>query len=466
MNLSHDLRFNLEVIDNLLFKCPDVVKKIIPFKNNDSGALFYIEGLINTDILQRDFITNLINMNSYEFESIDELKLPVANISTVEDIDLIILEVLKGKVVLLVDKKTKAFSIDFKLVEKRAISEPVAEKSLKGSHEGFIEVLDVNISIIRRLLISKNLKFEKLIIEGESHYTVVIAYLDNVVNKEALITAISKIKQIDGSNYISPGYIEQKIANKNSLFPLFLSTEKPDKAISSLLEGKIAIFVDGAPNCIVAPTSFFSFFQASDDYSKSWIGGTFFRILRFLGFFIALFSPALYIAITTFQYYVIPLSLLIPLAESRARVPFPPLVEALIMEITIELLREASIRLPTYISSTLGVAGGLVIGQAAVEAGLVSTLFVIVVAITAIAANVIVSHDMSLAVRVIRFFLIVVAALLGYLGLVLSIAIIFAYLLTLNSLGEFYLSPIIPWKRGGLKDSIIRRWFKKVGEKE
>jgi len=272
---------------------------------------------------------------------------------------------------------------------------------------------------------------------------------------EGLFEKISSIK-LDGLPAI--GYLEQSIiTHPNSLFPQFLSTERPDKAVASLLEGRIVVLLEGTPVVLIAPVTFISFFQSLDDYSTPWILGSFLRAVRVLGgIFIAVYMPALYIAITSFHYYAVPLELMLNLAKSRIEVPFPPILEILILEITVELIREASIRLPTYIGTAVSVFAGLIIGQAAVEAGIVSNLVIVIVAATATASYVIPSTDMALSIRIIRFIFMLAASLFGIIGIVSCTTFTVGHIVALDSLGQPYFTPFSPFSFTGLKDTIIR----------
>jgi spore germination protein len=209
-----------------------------------------------------------------------------------------------------------------------------------------------------------------------------------------------------------------------------------------------------------------SFFQALDDYSTLWIHGSYLRMLRFLAVVVAILLPALYIAVTTFHYHAVPLNLLVPLAESRARVPFPPIVEVLILEATVEMLREASVRLPTYIGTAISVVAGLIIGEAAVQAGIVSDLLIVIVAATAIASYVIPSYDMSMAIRILRFCFIITSAIFGIIGIVMCTALTIAHLLTIESLGQPYFQPIASFTKEDLKDTFLRMPIKNMLKRE
>lgn len=439
-------------------ECPDIKLRKVAIGEAKEGCFIYISGLIDTDLIQRDFIDPILEMEYRELLEAERLKrLPVTQIAFPCDIDSLLRDVLEGCVVFLGEGMNCAISCDIKKFDKRAIDEPVVEKNVRGPHEGFIEVIGTNMTMLRRRVKSTNLKFMLLKLGTTTNQTVVIAYIEGIANASILKTLYEKVSGITLDGFISAGIIEQFITDHpNSPFPQYQSTERVDKAVAALLEGKFIVMLDGTPTVLVAPVSFWAFFAATDDYSTNWMFGTFLGIIRVANGLTAVFLPALYIALLSFHYYAVPLNLLIPLAESRARVPFPPVVEALIMELTLETMREASIRLPTYIGTSIGVVGGLVIGQAAVEAGIVSNLMIIVVAVTAIASFVIPNYDMGLAIRFIRFLVMIASATFGIIGIIVCSSLIIGHLVTLESLGQPYFQPVIPFKLKDLKDTIIR----------
>lgn len=438
--------------------CPDIIIRKVLLNNNREGCFFYVQELVNIDILQRDFINSIIQLdvqNSLDEESIT--KLPLANLNTSSDFNTAIKNILSGYAIFLVEGLN--FHLECNLVNfsKRSIDEPVTEKNVRGSHEGFIESISTNMSILRRRIKNTNLKFVIYELGKTTNQKASVAYIDGIANPSLFKILDEKLKSINYDGMIAIGYIEQFITDHpNSLFPQFRTSERPDKCVASLLEGKFIILLDGTPVVLTVPVNFLSFFQTTDDYSTNWIHGTFLRLLRMFGILVAIFLPALYIAILTFHYYSVPLNLIIPLGESRVKVPFPPVIEALIMEITIEMLREAAVRLPTYIGTSIGVVGGLIIGQAAVEAGIVSNLMIIVVAATAIANFIIPNYDMSLSIRITRFAFMINAALFGIIGIVVSFAGFFAHLVCLESLGQPYFQPLMPFKLKDLKDTFFR----------
>lgn len=448
----------LRALNENFSDCPDIIMRKVYLKDEVEGYFIFIEGLVNFDLVQRDFISHILSMSSEELCDENKVRtLPVSNIGFYYDIPSIVDKVLSGEFVFIFNGMRFAVSCILREFEKRAIEEPIVEKNIKGAHEGFVETLNINIAILRRKIKNNNLKFKLLRVGTSSNQMLAIAYIQGIANQDILNDLYNKIKNIDFDGMIGTGYIEQLISTSpNSPFPQFLSTERPDKVMAMLLEGRFAIMIDGSPVSSIAPVSMFSFLQAPDDYNSNWIFGSFTGLLRELAMLLALFLPGIYIALTSFHYYMVPLRLLIPLAESRERVPFPPYIEALIMELTIELIREASIRLPSYIVSAIGIIGGIIIGEAAVRAGLVSVLMIIVVAITAIASYTPPISDMGFAIRFFRFIVMIASATFGLIGILICLVLLIIHLLSLESLGQPYFSPIVPFKFKDLKNVFIR----------
>lgn len=463
--LSKRLEDNFSIINDKFLECPDIKRQRILLKDATPIVIVYCEGLTDINLLQRDIIPKLLELKSTELfdESMQTVRLPAASLSLVNELDTLITDILNGKTVIFVNGFDIAISLSVIRVEKRSISEPTVEKNVKGPQEAFIESINTNISILRRKVKNDRLKFKTLILGDITNQSVAIAYIEGIANPEIIETMYNKVKEIQFDGLLGVGYIEQLIAdNQITPFPHYLASERPDKIVSSLLEGKLAILVDGSPFVLIAPVSFFSFMQATDDYTGSWMVQSLNRLLRFFGLFIAIFLPALYIAIVSYHYYMIPLNLLIPLAESRARVPFPPIIEVLILETTLEMLREATIRLPTYIGASIGVVGGLIIGQAAVDAGIVSNILIIVVALTAIASYLIPNYDMALTIKYIRFIVMFFASIFGIIGIVICGIFLLAHLVILESMGEPYFKPMFPFNLNDFKDILLRPQLKNL----
>lgn len=464
--LCPNLDDNLKALIECFKDCPDVLTKNLMLRNSKKACCMYINGFVNKDLLQRDLIMPLLTLDSgfVQNEKIIDY-LPILNITSSSDFDTVKKAVLSGKAIVLIEGLSFAICCDLTSPEKRSISEPETEKNIRGAHDGFIEAFEPNITILRQRIKDNRLKFKNLVLGNITKQRLAVAYIDGIANPEILNNLYNKISRIDIDGLSAVGSVEHFITDsKYSLFPQYMSTERPDKAVASLLEGRFVVILEGTPRVLIAPVSFFSYFQATDDYSSKWDYGTFTRIIRFLGMILAIYLPALYISTTSFEYYLIPINLLIPLARSRVQVAFPPIIEAIVMELTIEMLREASIRLPSYVAITIGVVGGIIIGQAAVNAGVVSNLFIIVIAVTTIATYLTPVNDFGLSVRLVRLVFLSAAAVFGIIGIEVASVFLVAHILSLESLGQPYFIPIIPFHIDDLKDTIIRlpiEFFKK-----
>lgn len=446
-----------EHVDKKLLDCPDIIRKKVCL-NGCNGCFYYIGGLVDTDLLQRDFINPVLSLTIKDLSDPDGVaNLPGNESKPVYDINEAIMSIISGEAVFICGDLPYAISCSLKKFDKRSIEEPEVEKNIRGPHEGFIEALDSNLAILRRKIKNNALKFKTITLGEQTHQTVAIAYIEGITNIEIVNGLYEKISRINIDGLPAIGYVEQMVtSHPYSIFPQYLATERPDRAMAALLEGRIVVLQEGTPVVMIAPVNFITFFQAVDDYSTSWIHGSFLRLVRIAAIIIAVSFPALYIAITSFHYYVVPLNILITLAESRSKVPFPPVIEVLILEAIVEMIHEAAIRLPTYIGTAISVFASLVIGTAAVEAGIVSNILIIIVAASAVASYVIPSFDMSLAIRILRLFFIIAAAVFGVIGIVICTGLALVHLVRMESLGQPYFQPLSPFDLQGLKDSLLR----------
>lgn len=369
-----------------------------------------------------------------------------------------VISVLNGDVVL--SFESRVYSLKANGGESRSIEESETESIILGPHEAFIESTDVNISLIRKRVKSSHLKAVNLSAGEITKTSITLMYLEDIAPQEELELLKERIDDIEYRDILDTNMLVQLIDDQPlSPFPQFFTTERPDVVASKLLAGRIIGIVDGSPYVFCAPVSFFDFFQSADDYSQRWITGTFIRLLRMFAFVITVALTALYVSITTFHYEMVPQELLPSLIESRSKVPFPPLLEAIFLELVIELLREAGARLPTKIGQTIGIVGGIVIGQAAVEAGITSNILIIAVAVSAISSFVIPSYVMSASIRIVRFSFIILAGLWGNMGLVFGLGVLIIHLTSLTSLKTPYMIPFSPTYFSDWLDTMIRAPF-------
>lgn len=382
------------------------------------------------------------------------LPVPAGSIRSLNEWQAIEHALLSGDTILLLDNECIAIGTGGG--EQRPVGEPSTETVVRGPREGFTESLRTNVSLVRRKVKDARLRVETKQIGRVTHTDVSLVYISGIAQDSVIAEARARLGRIDIDAILESGYIEEMIQDEaHSLFPTMASSERPDVVAAGLLEGRIAIFVDGTPFVLLAPVFFIQFFQAAEDYYNRY-NFSIIRLLRLLTFFIAMLAPAFYIALTTFHQEAIPTPLLISLAAQREGIPFPAFVEAMIMEITFEILREAGVRMPRAIGQAVSIVGALVLGDAAVQAGLVSPAMVIVVSLTAISSFVIPSYDLAISTRIMRFIFMILAASFGLFGISAGIVALVLHLCSLRSFGVPILSPFAPLSAAGLKDSLIR----------
>jgi len=372
------------------------------------------------------------------------------------DYDTLYDQILSGNTVILVDGYQKFLILNTYGPKGRSVTEPTTQTIIRGPKDAFTENFQTNISLLRRRIKDKSFKLEIFKLGSITKTTVAVIYLDQLAKPEIIGEVRSRLNQLKVDAVLDSGYIEDLTKDDPySIFPTTLNSEKPDSVVANLLDGKIAIIVDGSPYVLTVPAFFMDFMQVSEDYYHHFMIGTFTRIIRQIAFFLTLTVPSIYIALTTFHHEMIPPTLLISIAAQREGVPFPAFVEAMLMELTFELLREAGIRMPRAIGSAISIVGALVLGQAAVQAGIISAVMVIIVSITAIASSAIPSYPLGNAIRVIRFLLMMLAASFGLYGIYAGLIALTFHLCKLKSFGVPYMTPLAPQTKG-IKDSFLR----------
>lgn len=365
--------------------------------------------------------------------------------------------VLIGDAILIVDGLAEGLALSVQGWERRKVDKPVVESTLRGPQEGFTETLLTNTSLLRRKLKSPQFKIEQLVIGRRSRTTVAVAYLKDVAAPSLVEEVRRRLRRIDVDGILDTGMIEEWVEDHpTSVFPQVNYTERPDRVAGALLEGQVAILADGSPSALILPITFWQLLHAGEDYyHRFWIASAL-RFLRALFLMVSLLLPSFYIAITTFHQEMIPTDLLLSIVAAREGVPFPVMLEALMMEIFFEVLREAGLRLPRPIGQAISIVGALVLGQAAVQSGLVSTSTVITVAITGIGSFIIPGYGLGISFRLLRFPLMLLAGSMGLFGIMLGLLAILVHLCGLRSFGLPYLQPIAPMRWADLKDVLIR----------
>ncbi|MCW6075450.1 spore germination protein [Clostridium sporogenes] len=445
-----NLKENLDLINDRIGKNNIVVTKSLLIGNEEQleGAIIYINGLASKDIIDRDVLhplmlhikENLKNKPNI-MEYISKKYITMSNTKIEKDINNILSSLKRGQTALLLENSDEAIIIDTSSGDYRSISEPTNESSIRGSREGFIEKLETNTSIIKRRIRDENLVIENMVLGRRTQRDLAIIYIDNIVDKNVLQELKYKLSSIDVDSVSLMGYIQQYIENDAySIFPQSRTTERPDIVEGNLMEGRIAVMLEGTPMVLLTPSIFIEFFQAIEDYTQRTIVSSFTRILRALSVIIVITFPSIYLTLIKFNAELIPIKFVNTIIQSRSNIPLTPFMEILSMEIIVEFLREGGLRLPPKVNQTLSVVGGIIIGQAAIKAGIVSSSTLLIIGISIIAAFLTPNYDMSLAVRFIRFPMLILSNYLGLLGLTAGFFFLLVHICSLESLGVPYFS--------------------------
>ncbi|HHV97518.1 MAG TPA: spore germination protein [Clostridiaceae bacterium] len=465
--ISSDLERNLEVIKGILSDSSDVTIHEFNFGHDRrfKGALIFINSMVDKEEIHKNVLqplmygTLLLNKDiDMDFTQIDTIRRNL--ISMIDNLKVTLLSdlldnLLAGATILLIDGSKEALVINPGKRESRAIDEPGTEAIVRGPREGFSENVNVNIALIRQKIKVPDLCVEKFIIGDKSKTDIFIVYIKSVANPKLIEEIKKRLSRIKVDAILESGYIEQFIEdNPYSIFPTISHTERPDKAVAKILEGRAAILIDGTPFVLIMPMVFIESFQSVEDYYSRPFLASIVRVIRFLSYIISTLGPAIYVALTVFHQELIPTQLLISIANGRERVPFPAILEALLMLFTFDILREAGVRLPKSVGQTVGIVGAIVLGQASVEAGLISPIMVIVVSSTAIASFAVPAQTGS--GTILRYIYLVLAGLAGGFGVIMGLLATLLHLASLRSFGVPYLWPIAPLDFSGLKDTFIR----------
>ncbi|MDF2962299.1 MAG: hypothetical protein K0S39_4034 [Paenibacillus sp.] len=455
--LSSDLNANEKILRTIYNDCSDVIFHHFRIGGKINALLIYIVGLSNAEEIDQQVLKPLmesvVSLNSDALRQ----KVAVSNGTEVFTFTDVIGQISAGNPVVFIDQENKGLALGLAKWEKRSVEEPSAESVIRGPREGFTESIGVNSALLRRKIRSPKLKIQTMTVGRYTQTRVMLAYIEGIADVTLIEEVTNRLKRIDVDGILESGYIEEMIEdNSFSPFPQILNTERPDVAASGLLEGRIIILVDGTPFVLIAPTTLYSMLQSSEDYYERFLIGTVIRWLRYLFFLLALLLPSIYIAILTFHQEMIPTTLILSIAKSREEIPFPALIEALLMEVSFEALREAGVRLPKQVGAAVSIVGALVIGEAATSAGLVSSPMVMVVALTGIASFTIPRYATGVALRMMRFPIMFLAGTMGLLGIMLGLLTIIIHLCSLRSFGVPYLSPMGPMKAREMKDVLIR----------
>ena len=468
LKLSVKLQDNLDTIIELFGDSLDLnIRKFTIGKKDIRGALISMVGLADTRALEE--ILDAIKVDLIQFydtetmsnqELMDTLNEKVINnkeIIVAEDFASVLEELTMGASLILIDGVKKTIICETKGFQIRNISEPEAEITLRGPREGFVENIFTNTALLRQKIRVPHLWFEGIQLGALSKTEVAVAYIKGLASEELLKEIRERLKKIEIDAVLESGYIEEYIKDQSwTLFPLIQRTERPDKVASCLLEGKVAILTSGTPFVLIVPTTYNMLLQSPDDYYESFPVGSFIRLLRHISFLMSILLPGIYIAIINFHPEILPVQLLLRISSSREGVPFPVIVESLLMESLFEILREAGLRLPKAIGPAISIVGALILGDAAIQAGLVSPPMVIIVALTAIASFTTPNYPLATSARLLRFAFIIIGGAFGLFGIQFGVLFILSHLCSLRSFGQPYFQPYGPLILSDLKDSITR----------
>lgn len=444
MSLENKLKRNLGPSKDFIFKNLTISKQKV--------LIVFNETLIDSARTNDFILRNLLQLSKKELSSLEN-HLPATNIQILTEED--ILNYLFQGFVIIITKR-KIYAVEIKALLDRGIQTIESELSITGPKDSFSENYNTNVGLIRKRLKTKDLYIEDMTIGTITKTKVGIAYLNNIARNDIVVGVKNHLKKIDIDGIIDSSYLKRVLEKRKNLFPTLTVTERPDKVSMALLEGKIAIITDMSPYIIILPSFLIDFFHTTDDYYQKSLNASFIRIIRVFAFLVAVFTPAIYIFITTRNYNLVPLDLLMALKAGRTFVPFPAYIEALFMIICFEILKESDLRMSSTTGSAISILGGLILGDAAVSAGIVSPIMIIVIAISSIAGLTFQSMELSNALRTYKIFLLLLSTLLGLNGFLIGTTILIYHLLTLKVFGIPYLNPLIPYEKNEIKDSIIK----------
>ncbi len=437
------------------------------------ATLFYLCSLVDKESISKDVIQPLLDIASNfatkdrQIENISELIIKKclyhAEVQMNNEMQTVVTDLLKGKTILLIEGINSAIIINTKKVDKRSISQPDTEQVIRGPRDGFIESLQTNIALLRERIPITDFKVKPVEIGSLTKSSVCLFYIDGIANPSLIKDVEERLSRIEIDRILDAGYIEQFIQdNPRSPFPQVKNTERPDVAAGNLLEGRVVLMVDGSPFALIVPATFIMFYQSSEDYNERTNMMSVIRFTRLVSIIFSLITPSAYVAVISFHPELIPTAFSVAITSGRAGVPFPAVIEVFVMEAAMEILREATVRMPKQVGGALSIVGVLVVGQAAVMAGFVSPITVVVIAITTIGSFSTPAYSMATGFRMMRFPLLFLTGILGIYGLILGLILIVNHLVSLRSFGVPYFSPISPMNFGGMRDAFIRaplRWL-------
>jgi spore germination protein len=466
IRLSKNIQDNIANIKDSMNNNFDIKVKEFKLGSWDIyGVVIYVESLANEDLILKHVVSPLMLCSSPEaergdvilFNDIKDSMVVADYVKEVETLDEILFAIMSGDTFLCIQGYQKGFIISSKQYVGRQIGEPILEPSVRGSQEAFSEILKNNIGLIRKRIRDPNLAIETHRIGRRSEMEVLIVYLRDVTNQDVVNEATRRITALDVDSILCAAELGLYITDDpNSIFPLYQITERPDRAVRGIMEGRVAILMEGGTDALLVPVTMPILLQSADDYYENWFVASVLRLIRYGGMLVSAFLPAIFIALTTFHPGMLPLKLVLTVTGARGGVPFPGILEAILLLGFLELLQEASIRLSRVIGQTVSIVGGLVIGQAAVQAGLVGPIMIIIIGLTAIGAFAFTDYSLGLATRILRIPFMILSASLGIFGLSMGMLLLLIYVANLESFGVRYIRPLSPYRIKDIKETVIK----------
>ncbi len=461
---------NESELNQVFAQCSDFVLRKISLSGIPCLVAF-LSGLINIQILEDIFIRPLLNKSDEDLSSdtpnlikmLETEWISIVKTNPLALFDDAVEKIVSGQAVFFIENSRTALALDIGNSVHRSLEEPKTEVALRGSYIGFIEKLEINIILLRQIIRTPALKVENFTVGTMTKTRVALLYIQNVASEQVINEARKRLSATSVNSVHDSGNLQELISESPYFFfPLYIATERPDTTSSSMLEGKIAIMMDGSSKALVAPATFWGQMQAADDYYFGVFPTIFLRWLRLIFTMMVFLLPSMFIAISSFHQEMIPTQLALTISGSEEPIPFPMVLEVLMMEIIFEVIREATLRMPRMVGQSIGIVGALILGQAAVQAGIVSAPVVIIVAIGGISSFLVPHLILNVVVRLLKYPLILLASLFGFYGMSVGLLMLLIHLVNLRSFGEYYLTPLAPFRPSFFRDVIIRLPWNKL----
>lgn len=471
--LVPDLAANIAYLEARIGSSNDVVFRefVIPLSTPVRAVLVFVDGLVNGNAINEYILLALTTFEGTDAawardrrnlaENIKDHVLTINEVSIQTQWTPVITAILSGESALLLEGEDRALICNTRGWERRGIEEPTTESAVRGPRVGFNEVLRSNTAQVRRWIRDPDLRVKGIKLGVRTQTDVALVYLESIANPDLVTEVEARLRKIDIDSVVESAYLQEYIEDRPySLFPTVQVTERVDRVVAALLEGKVAVLVDNTPFALIMPITFWQLYYSAEDYYHRWPLSILIRMIRFLAFFFSLYLPAIFIALAVHNPELIPFNLAIKIAGTREGTPFPVFLETLFMEIAIEILREASVRLPGPFGQTIGIVGGFILGDTAVRAGLISPIMTIIVALTAISSFTAPSFGVAITMRILRFPLMLIGQIGGLYGLSLATILLLINMAGIRSFGVPFLSPVVPLNLSDLKDFLFvaPRW--------